>query len=80
MKHPAKQRRERIDWARAPTVYVVRPVCPSCGCHLYDKKRTAGAGNQDQSRTKRVVCRGCEQPYNIAIELPESGINEMVTV
>ena len=66
-----KKRRKRIDWSKAPIVFVEAATCRNCGSPRYDLSRSLGNG--DSSRTKFVVCRVCGEPFKIVIELPESG-------
>jgi hypothetical protein len=61
----------RIDWQAAPYVFVVAPSCPHCGSAGYSKVRSEAGG--DGSTTRKVICRGCSEPYRIVIELPDSG-------
>jgi hypothetical protein len=61
----------RIDWSSVPTVFIVVATCPRCGCCEYDRTKTADNG--DGTRTRKVICRACSQPYKISVEMPEPG-------
>ena len=56
------------DWASVPIVFVVRPACPSCGCEDRDRRRTYSGG--DGSKSKRMICRQCRQPWLLVEEPP----------
>lgn len=67
----ASSKRERIDWADVPFVFVLLPTCPACGSPDYEKVRTESNG--DGSVTRKAICRACGEPYKICVELPDSG-------
>jgi hypothetical protein len=61
----------RIDWAKAPIVFVTAPTCPDCGSPRYQTRRSLGNG--DGSRTKLVVCSACGVPFKVCVEFPDFG-------
>jgi hypothetical protein len=76
-----QNKRERVDWVSAPIVFITMPTCSKCGSPRYSKVRTEANG--DSSRTRKVFCRDCGEPFKICIEapeVPESGkqVNELI--
>jgi uncharacterized protein YbaR (Trm112 family) len=67
-------KRERIDWEDTPWVFITVATCPECGSPEYERIKTINAG--EGARTRRVLCRSCNQPYRIGVELPDSGNDE----
>ena len=65
-------RRERIDWAAAPMVPVIRPTCWRCDSLHYRKVKTLEA-ETDGSQTRLVRCADCGAAYKVCLEIPESG-------
>lgn len=61
----------RISWSAAPMVFVVLPVCPSCGSPSYTSTRSESAG--EGASTIKAICRECSAPFKICKELPEIG-------
>jgi hypothetical protein len=66
---------KRIDWSDAPYVFVVLPVCPSCGSPSYSSTRSESAG--DGASMIKAICRDCSEPFKICRELPENGNEDL---
>jgi hypothetical protein len=69
-----KSQRERIDWADMPVVFIVLPSCPVCGSISHETIRSEPNG--DGTTTRKAVCRDCDSPFKISVELPEIGNDE----
>jgi len=54
-------------WSTVPTVFVVRPACPFCGCERYVAVRSM-ATESDGSKTLRCVCRRCSGRFLVVTE------------
>jgi hypothetical protein len=57
-------------WSDCSIVFVVRPVCPSCGHPRYIGIRSMPS-EQDGSKTLRAVCKRCSSRFLIVSELPD---------
>ena len=67
----SQSKRDRIDGSDVPFVFVVLPVCPSCGSPSYTSMRSEAAG--DGASTIKAICRECSGPFRICRELPSNG-------